>query len=58
MNAQGQTGIKDGQYNEVLEWDPELSPRPDPKHPQTYPRVILSAPSVHKPGLFERPVKL
>jgi HlyD family secretion protein len=52
---QGQTGIKDGQSFEVLEWDPELKPRPEPNAPQTYPQLIIGEPPVKKPGLFDQP---
>jgi RND family efflux transporter MFP subunit len=51
----GQTGIKDGQYVEVLEWDPEWQPRPNPKAPDTYPQLIIGEPPVKKPGLFDQP---
>ena len=51
-NAQGETGIKDGQYQEILEWDPELTPKPDPNNSETIPRLIIAAPPARKPGLF------
>jgi HlyD family secretion protein len=53
-NPQGETGIKDGQYQEILEWDPdpELTPRPDPNKPETIPQLIIAAPPARKPGLF------
>jgi HlyD family secretion protein len=52
-------GIKDSQYNEVLDWDPELSPQPDPKVPSSYLQVITGAPAAPKRGLFNQPnVKL
>jgi HlyD family secretion protein len=54
-DKQGQTGIKDGQYNEILEWDPELEPKPDPKVSSTYPQVITNAPPLRAPGFFEKP---
>lgn len=54
-NAAGETGIKEGQYNEVLEWDPELSPRPTGGAPATYPQVLTGAPPVRKRGFFEAP---
>lgn len=54
VNKMGETGIKDSQFNEVLDWDPELTPAPDPKNPETYPRVILSAPPYGKAGILER----
>jgi HlyD family secretion protein len=50
-----ETGIRDSQYVEVLEWDPELTPRPDPQAPETYPQLIIGEPPVKKPGLFDQP---
>jgi HlyD family secretion protein len=52
--ANGEKGIKDGQYDEVLEWDPDLDSQPDPKNPASYPQVIIAAPPVTKPGIFDR----
>jgi HlyD family secretion protein len=49
------TGIKDGQFTEVLEWDPEMDQRPDPNNPGTFPQVIIEAPPVNKPGIFDKP---
>ncbi len=54
-NASGETGIKDGQYNEVLEWDPELSPTPVGQTLATYPQVLIGAPPVRKKGWFDAP---
>jgi RND family efflux transporter MFP subunit len=51
----GETGIRNSQYVEVLEWDPELTPRPDPQAPATYPQLIIGEPPVKKPGLFDQP---
>ncbi|MBV9123681.1 MAG: efflux RND transporter periplasmic adaptor subunit, partial [Planctomycetes bacterium] len=57
LNEAGEVaGIAEGQFKEVLQWDPELSP-PDPKNPATYPQVITSAPPAHKSGFFDQ-VKL
>lgn len=54
-NRRGESlGISDGKYKEVLEWDPELKPAPDPKDPKTYPQLILTAPAPHKAGFFEQ----
>lgn len=53
-NGAGETGIKDSEFNEVLEWDPQLTPKPDPKQHSTYPQVLTGAPPVAKRGLFER----
>ncbi len=56
-NAQGETGIKDGQYTEVLQWDPE-EPKVDLGSGATLPEVIIAAPPVTKPGLFNQaPIK-
>ncbi len=55
LNHFGETGIKDAQYNEVLDWDPELEPKPDPKVASSYPQVITNAPPVRSPGFFEKP---
>jgi HlyD family secretion protein len=52
-NSAAETGIKDGQFYELLEWDPEL--QPNPADPKTYPEAIINAPPAHKPGLFDRP---
>jgi multidrug efflux pump subunit AcrA (membrane-fusion protein) len=54
-NAAGEGGISDGQYLEVLEWDPELKPQPNSKELATYPRVIIGKPSPRSSGLFEQP---
>jgi HlyD family secretion protein len=51
-NTKGETGISDGQYNEVLEWDADLGTTPDARAPATVPQVITSAPPVGKRGLF------
>jgi HlyD family secretion protein len=54
-NGKGDTAIRDSQFDEVLEWDPEL-PAPDPKAP---PQFIIGAPPAGKGGLFKLPpVKL
>jgi HlyD family secretion protein len=53
-NAQGETGIKDGQYQEILEWDPEVTPRPDANKRDTIPDLIIAAPA-RKAGLFNGP---
>jgi HlyD family secretion protein len=54
-NAAGDTGIKDGQFTEILEWEPEFEPKADPKTPATFPQVIIAAPPVTKPGIFDKP---
>jgi HlyD family secretion protein len=52
--AAGETGISDGQFYEVLEWDPDIEPRPVTSAPASIPQVIIAAPPAHKPGLFEQ----
>jgi multidrug resistance efflux pump len=55
VGAHGETGIKDAEYHEILEWDAQT--RPDglnPKDPTTFPEVIIGAPP-KKNGLFELP---
>jgi HlyD family secretion protein len=54
VNVRGETGIQEAQASEVLEWDPELKPRPDPRDPATVPRVITAMPPAPK-GLFTAP---
>jgi HlyD family secretion protein len=54
-NASGETGIQDAQATEVLEWDPELSPKPDPNRPETIPQLIIGVPPPAKGGLFHAP---
>jgi HlyD family secretion protein len=49
-----QTGIKDGDFNEVLEWEPGAEPRPGAAGP----RVITNAPPAHAPGFFDQPANL
>jgi HlyD family secretion protein len=55
VNAAGDKGIADGQYVEVMEWDPELKPKPDPKVQATYPRMIIGKPPSKSSGLFDQP---
>jgi hypothetical protein len=50
----GETGIRDLSFTEVLEWDADLSPRPEPVREATYPEVIIAAPP-GKQGLFSAP---
>jgi HlyD family secretion protein len=50
----GKTGIKDGDFNEILEWEPGRAPRPGVEGV----RVITNAPPAHVPGFFDRPANL
>ncbi len=54
-NAAGDKGIADGQYVEVLEWEAELQPKPNPKESATYPQVIIGKPPSKSSGLFDQP---
>jgi HlyD family secretion protein len=54
----GEAGISDGQSTEVLEWEPDLEPRPNPKVLSTYPQVITGAPSAPQKGIFDQPPKV
>lgn len=54
----GDTGIKDTQFTEVFDWEPELTPQPAAGQPHTYPRVIIAAPPYSKPGIFDRPNRI
>ncbi len=49
----GQTGLKDGNYNEILEWEPGAEPSGG-----TGPRVITNAPPARRPGLFDQPANI
>jgi HlyD family secretion protein len=53
-NANGETGIQDDQFTEVLEWDPELRPAPDPRDPEPL-QVITGIPAAKKTSLFNLP---
>jgi hypothetical protein len=53
-DGKGETGISDSSYTEVLEWDPELDPKPVAKDRATYPRVIIGAPPVPQ-SIFDKP---
>jgi HlyD family secretion protein len=57
-NGAGETGIEDGQYVEVLEWDPQMEPKPNPGVRATYPQLVTGAPIVKKRGFIEPNVKV
>jgi HlyD family secretion protein len=50
----GRFGIKDGDYNEVLDWEPGQVPVPGGEPL----RVITNAPPVHAPGFFDQPANI
>jgi multidrug efflux pump subunit AcrA (membrane-fusion protein) len=60
MSPNGEPGIRDNQFIEVLEWDPELATKLDPKDQRSFPEVIISAPPATKPGLldFNKPTRI
>lgn len=58
LNAMGEAGIEDGQYVEVLDWDPQLEPKPVPRNRATHPQLITGAPPVKKRGFIEPNVKV
>ncbi|MCS7045257.1 MAG: efflux RND transporter periplasmic adaptor subunit [Gemmataceae bacterium] len=49
----GEPGLKDGEGNEILEW--EAGGEPNAALP---PRVIISAPPARRPGFFDRPANI
>jgi len=53
QNKQGEPGLKDGGFNEVLEWEPGHEPAAG-----TFPRVITNAPPAHAPGFLDRPANI
>jgi HlyD family secretion protein len=57
VDAAGQTGISDGKYKQVLQWDPDLEAKPNPKDKATWPQAIIAAPPVHKGGFLDQPTK-
>ena len=50
----GSPGLSDGQFNEILEWEPAI--KPSPSGPPL--RVIINAPPPRRPGLFEQPTNI
>jgi HlyD family secretion protein len=57
-NPSGETGIEDGQYGEILEWEPQWDSKPNPSDRATYVQVITAAPVVRKRGFIEPNVKV
>jgi hypothetical protein len=49
----GQPGLKDLTYNEVLEWEPGAEPTG-----KAGPRVITSAPPARRPGFLDQPANI
>ena len=53
VGAQGETGIKDAEFHEILEWDAQTKPAAlNPKDPKTFPEIIIGLPP-KKNGLFD-----
>jgi HlyD family secretion protein len=53
LNDKGEPGLKDSEFNEILEWEPGAEPRPEET-----PRIIIHAPPARSPGLFDQPVNI
>ena len=51
--ARGEPGIQDGQFTEVLQWEPGWKAPADPA--AALPQVIIGIPAEKKPGLFKLP---
>jgi HlyD family secretion protein len=49
----GETGLKDGDFNEILEWEQRTEPTGDQG-----PRVIINAPPARRPGFFDQPANI
>jgi HlyD family secretion protein len=59
VGKDGLEGLSDGEFQEVVDWESDLSAKPNPGDPSRVPPVIIHAPPVGKAGLFELPrVKL
>lgn len=54
----GEQGIRDAQFIEVLEWEPEIAGKLNRADVATFPRVITAAPPAHKEGLFDRKTRV
>jgi HlyD family secretion protein len=53
VGPDGETGIKDAEYHEILEWDAQTRPeRLNAKDPATFPEIIIGVPP-KKNGLFD-----
>jgi len=48
----GESGLKDGEFNEILEWEPGTEPT------GPGPRVIIHAPPARRPGLLDQPANI
>lgn len=53
VDKNGEPGLKDSGFNEVLEWEPGREPAPD----QVL-RAIIAAPPAQSPGFFDRPANI
>jgi hypothetical protein len=49
----GETGIRDNQFTEALEWEPDF--RPSANVAADYPQVIIGAPPAKPPSIFDKP---
>jgi len=53
VRADGNAGIKDSDFVEILEFEPGVS-----FEPQNPPRIIIEAPPAHAPGFFDQPMNI
>jgi HlyD family secretion protein len=57
-NPSGESGIEDGQFAEIVEWEPQREAKPDPGNRATYVQVITAAPVARKRGFIDPNVKV
>ncbi len=57
QDKKGEPGLKDGGFNEVLEWEPGWEPEAPARANQPL-RVIINAPPAEAPGFFDRPANI
>ena len=48
INKHGEPGLKEGEFNEILEWEPGFTAKPSEPI-----RIIIGAPSATPPGIFD-----
>jgi hypothetical protein len=49
----GEPGLRDGDFIEILEWEPGREPATS-----AAPRIIIDAPPAHAPGFFDQPMNI
>ena len=50
VNEKREPGLKEGEFNEILEWEPGYTAKPSEPI-----RIIIGAPLVSPPGIFDKP---